>query len=81
MFLKLKRTIWKQVENNEKEKEELNLKLENEVKSKEVLTTENNKLRKEINIKDSKIKSIEQKYNDLIRKLSTEEKSKFGVCL
>ena len=57
------------------------MKLENEVKSKEVLTTENNKLKKEIITKDSKIKSVEQKYKDLIRKMSTEEKSKFGVSL
>ena len=72
-FKKFKHYVLIQIENNEKEKEELNLRLKNEIESKEVLTTENNKLKNEIISKDEKIKLIKKKYEDLVKQMSTEK--------
>ena len=37
--------------------------------------SENNKLKEEVSKQDNKIKLIEQKYEDLVRKMSTKKKN------
>ena len=45
----------------------------------EKLTSENNKLKQEVSDKDDQIKAMEEKYEELVRKMSAEEKIKFGL--
>ena len=55
----------------------MQLKLETDLSEK--LKSENNKLKQEVSDKDDQIKAMEEKYEELVRKMSAEEKIKFGL--
>ena len=62
-----------------KEKEQLKFKLTNEEKKVEKLTNDTNVLKHQIVNHINNNNFVQKKYNDLIAKMSAEEKIRFGV--